>query len=449
MLARSYAFAVLVLAGSSTGLASCAAHDDATSSDEADWVIRPNGTADVATVTLQVPEGFSFDVGSNAFGPWGFWRANAGRFRFTLDATPLVAGTAVRVRAGQQAFLAHFDVEDRDAPGGFREVTQNFLGYVDPRPAFDTVVTFGTVRIANIPIDTVNRNPEGVPTYLKAQANVYAATARIRPFVDRGPGSLGGFYTRPGYRANGSQYREYLWGFSDTDVPFGAGSYRLQYETNDPLKSFSVALGQRTDVDGRIETPPVFTVRSHRVDPRTMPDAVTEWTGVVHVGCGVDHDFELREHLPSESGMVTDDGRLTLFVPAGGSACSATLAPLRTSESFRAPPGRLPRSADPPHRGRRRAPHGRRPAGQDQRHLHHPARSERRVERGPQVRLLHDPRDVPLPDGHRDRRPLRTLPRRRRLPEHGGRRPDDRIHLRSVIERCGARRRRPCFEARR
>src|SRR5687767_4043553 len=114
MLRRSIALPLLWFVCASVG-GGCTAQGDHASESENRWVIRPNGTDNVATVTLDLPEGFNLDATAGGFSPvaigWSHCTSDTtARWRFTLSDVNLEPGKPVPVASRPSIVVAHLDV---------------------------------------------------------------------------------------------------------------------------------------------------------------------------------------------------------------------------------------------------------------------------------------------------------------------------------------------------
>jgi hypothetical protein len=244
---RALAFlGVVVLAGCSTA-------SETTESQEAQWVIRPNGTADRATITLKLPSGFAAGL----------------RWTFYFGDKPLEPGVPLLVSTTPREFSA------RSSSLGVQVLAKD----VQARVGFDTELTFGT-------LDVRTPNLKFYPT------DYYEYDTRAD--IEQSPPSrahltLSADASTTVYGADATKD----WPAPNEALPFpvGAGKVRIAkgdaatFETEVP---FNVKLGQATAIDAVVSTEPVFTVKVHQDDARTMPSvpgAAPASAGLFRIAC--------------------------------------------------------------------------------------------------------------------------------------------------------------------
>lgn len=248
------------------GCTSQADNDEATGSDDA-LTLKPNGTANMATVVLAAPPGFTEELGPTKLGPYGRWTFDTYVKNQTV---PVKLGTPVRVSAGPQSIRATFSTSfDRLT---WTPWATEDLGSFQAQPGIVTTFQFGAVRLLNLPT-----------TAMGSDIAIALQDTSIYPRVVENSDDLRGFYYAAYAQPSPSNpdLRKDFWWFGSSAVPMPQGSYELDFGLSStpiasraPNKRFAVQLGKTTDVDASIPAPIApFVITFSRNDAVTMPDA--------------------------------------------------------------------------------------------------------------------------------------------------------------------------------
>jgi hypothetical protein len=301
--------------------AACGA-DSASSTQDDDLILRPNGTADIATITLKLPAGFA----ETASLPTG----DRIRFRFAHGERPLTPGIPSRVNAVKEPIRVTVHV----GMWPERLLTSAALEVVEGRPGFDVTAAISAVRVNGLytPLST------NVALYPEAAAYGFDITppdALLR--LDRAgvvPMLTLGDETIPVYAraAASAALWDRGWMFGDVVMPVRAGPAHVRLKTDArtftlPDVDFTVAPGVVTTVDVPVVAPASFVYRLNQPDERTMPAAVADPVTVVCQGAG---------GPPREVPTNTD---LRFFAGKGTFQCSTIVAATGQARPFTATAG--------------------------------------------------------------------------------------------------------------
>ena len=315
----------LVLASMSMTACSSAGSEEEAASSDSDLVIRPNGTADIATITFRPPPGFAMSVGATEFGgERGAWVIGlVGDLQHHYEETPLVPGQALRLSAGPHRINAHFYVTTGETA---REAAGEQLLTVQAKAGFDTAVTFGTLRVKGLPA-----------RHLLAGhgAGIILDDVDYTPMVRRS-GETRYEYLRPGRDGRGSTA---TWDFGAIEVPLPDGDYQFDYNALSlrnltASRKFTISSSSRVEIDAAVAAPALFTFSFERAEPPEFPDAAVATK--LLVSCEADQWARDRSH---QSAQVVPGQRLGIYTGAAPRRCRWDQGPVGPTNPFIANPG--------------------------------------------------------------------------------------------------------------
>lgn len=284
---------------------SASSDSDAAGENDSDWVVRPNGTSDRATVTLKLPEGFAQDQGDI-------------HFDFSLGGRKVTPGVALVTDTSTIAI--EVSLTRANDPGD--PLSSQVLGSVTPTAGADTEVTFGTV-LAHL--ENLVEVPGHKNLYLDTDKTAASASLII------GAASTWGIYVD----ASGRQ----LYPTNTTadlplpglDLPLPAGKSKLRldhtYVTAEGFGSAGtdqrdivITPGKRTEVAfAAAPIAALATVSIAQLDPSTMPGLKD---GESIIWCE-SHRYDQDGDEATLALKVGDSG--TIYATPGERWCTVTL----------------------------------------------------------------------------------------------------------------------------